>query len=215
MPIGDGCKRIAHITSDSRTPWQSSFAACIAIAWWPRRRQLSASTQSRERHPNFGPPDCSGKRRYRAHVTVPNLNIVLPSGLDLDIMAHMGPRSSTPDLFSSANRPSMPPATTTSPPHVLPTDLTNAIKQLEDQELDRLLSAALAEQRRRGRKVFATDPYQRERKARPVPSALTRGRINAVRAAFKAGVTPSRIARQFGLSQSDVRKALASEDLKR
>ena len=28
-------------------------------------------------------------------------------------------------------------------------------------------------------------------------------------AAFKAGVTPSRIARQFGLSQSDVRKALS------
>jgi len=39
---------------------------------------------------------------------------------------------------------------------------------------------------------------------------LTRGQLNAVRAAFKAGITPSRIARQFGLSQSDVRKALAS-----
>jgi transposase-like protein len=36
--------------------------------------------------------------------------------------------------------------------------------------------------------------------------------LNAVRAAFKAGVTPSRIARQFGLSQSDVRKALAADD---
>jgi DNA-binding transcriptional regulator LsrR (DeoR family) len=34
--------------------------------------------------------------------------------------------------------------------------------------------------------------------------------VNAVRAAFKAGVKPSQIARQFGLSQSDVRKALAS-----
>jgi hypothetical protein len=30
-------------------------------------------------------------------------------------------------------------------------------------------------------------------------------------AAFKAGVTPSRIARQFGLSRSDVRNALAIE----
>jgi DNA-binding transcriptional regulator LsrR (DeoR family) len=38
---------------------------------------------------------------------------------------------------------------------------------------------------------------------------LTRGQINAVRAVFKAGIKPSRIARQFGLSQSDVRKALA------
>ena len=41
--------------------------------------------------------------------------------------------------------------------------------------------------------------------------ALTRGQVNAVRAAFKAGITPSRIARQFGISQSDVRKVLASE----
>jgi len=41
--------------------------------------------------------------------------------------------------------------------------------------------------------------------------ALTQGQVNAVRAAFKAGITPSRIARQFGISQSDVRKVLASE----
>jgi transposase-like protein len=32
--------------------------------------------------------------------------------------------------------------------------------------------------------------------------------VNAVRAAFKAGVTPARIARQFGLSPSQVRDAL-------
>jgi transposase-like protein len=41
------------------------------------------------------------------------------------------------------------------------------------------------------------------------------GKLNAVRGAFKAGVTPSRIARQFGISQSDVRKALASDTAKR
>jgi transposase-like protein len=45
--------------------------------------------------------------------------------------------------------------------------------------------------------------------------SLTRGQLNAVRAAFKAGITPSRIARQFGISQSNVRKALASRELKR
>jgi hypothetical protein len=39
---------------------------------------------------------------------------------------------------------------------------------------------------------------------------LTPGKLNAVRAAFKVGVKPSQIARQFGLSQSDVRQALAS-----
>jgi hypothetical protein len=41
--------------------------------------------------------------------------------------------------------------------------------------------------------------------------SLTTGKLNAVRAAFKAGVRPSSIARQFGISQSDVRKALATE----
>ncbi len=48
-------------------------------------------------------------------------------------------------------------------------------------------------------------------KRQPVAVSLTRGQVNAVRAAFKAGITPSRIARQFGLSQSDVRKALAMD----
>ena len=46
-------------------------------------------------------------------------------------------------------------------------------------------------------------------------SLNTRGKLNAVRAAFKAGITPSRIARQFGISQSDIRKALASDVAKR
>jgi hypothetical protein len=41
--------------------------------------------------------------------------------------------------------------------------------------------------------------------------ALTQGQVNAVRATLKAGITPSRIARQFGISQSDVRKVLALE----
>jgi hypothetical protein len=40
---------------------------------------------------------------------------------------------------------------------------------------------------------------------------LTRGQVNAVRAATKAGIKPSQIARQFGISPSDVRKVLASD----
>ena len=39
-------------------------------------------------------------------------------------------------------------------------------------------------------------------------ASLTTGKLNAVRAAFKAGAKPAAIARQFGISQSDVRKAL-------
>jgi len=55
----------------------------------------------------------------------------------------------------------------------------------------------------------------RQRKVDITEVLLTRGQVNAVRAAFKAGITPSRIARQFGISQSNVRKALASDESKK
>ena len=44
-----------------------------------------------------------------------------------------------------------------------------------------------------------------------VPPSLPQGKLNAVKAAFKAGVTPARIAREFGISLSDVRKAIRSD----
>jgi lambda repressor-like predicted transcriptional regulator len=91
--------------------------------------------------------------------------------------------------------------------------LPNAIRHLNDQELDQLLSAVIAEQKRRGKKLAAVSRNQGVEVAAAVP--LTQGKLNAIRASFKAGVTPSRIARQFGISQSDIRKALASEIAKR
>ncbi len=93
--------------------------------------------------------------------------------------------------------------------HVLPRDLPNAVKHLNDEELDRLLAATLAEAKRRGRQTASTYEPSLSPKMEPAVS-LTRGQLNAVRAAFKAGITPARIARQFGLSQSDVRTALKS-----
>ena|SRR5271166_5998576 len=122
-----------------------------------------------------------------------------------------------------------------SPKTILPKDLSKAIGYLDDQELDRLMGAAIAEARRRGRVpslleassakrgVSSTEPMttppqpkngpSRRRQVQVAPRALTRGQINAVQAAFKAGITPSRIARQFGLTQSDVRKALAENKM--
>jgi hypothetical protein len=41
------------------------------------------------------------------------------------------------------------------------------------------------------------------------------GQINAVRAAFNAGIKPPLIARQFGISQLDVRKVLAMDAARR
>jgi len=54
----------------------------------------------------------------------------------------------------------------------------------------------------------------RKKRIKEVTSPLPQGKLNAIRAAFKAGVRPSRIARQFGISQSDVKKALASDPSK-
>jgi hypothetical protein len=136
-------------------------------------------------------------------------------------------QQTTPDLFSTApvGEPS-PPATkpVTSVPerrHILPKDLPNAVKHLTNRELDLLIVASLEEAKRRGRSRpnVQADESVPERSARTdhrrqveaATVSLTRGQINAVRAAFKAGIKPSLIARQFGLSQSDVRKVLASD----
>ena len=87
--------------------------------------------------------------------------------------------------------------------HVLPKDLANAIKYLGDEGLDRLIEAAFAEISRRGRQL-PSDKLTPEMARDLTPACLTRGQL-------RAGITPTRIARQFGLSQSDVRKALASK----
>ena len=147
-----------------------------------------------------------------------NEGMIMPS----EALAIGRPR---PDLLSVAPSESLPPpsikrvslmakptdeaAAAYSPRHVLPKDLPNALKHLRDEELDRLLAAALAEAKRRGRRSSPTDKPSPKRKVDGVAVSLTRGQLNAVRAAFKAGITPSRIARQFGLSRSDVRNALA------
>jgi DNA invertase Pin-like site-specific DNA recombinase len=96
----------------------------------------------------------------------------------------------------------------------LPNDLPNAIKHLKDQELDLLHSAVLAEKKRRGKKHSDSNEGLHKRRIEATSVPLTQGKLNAVRAAFKAGVTPARIARQFGISQADVRKALASVSAK-
>jgi DNA-directed RNA polymerase specialized sigma24 family protein len=97
-----------------------------------------------------------------------------------------------------------------SPRHILPSDLPAAIKHLNDQELDQLQAAVTTELQRRGKKppVSNKDPSKRVEAA---AISLTPTKLNAVRAAFKAGVTPSTIAKQFGIPQSDVRKAVASD----
>jgi hypothetical protein len=141
-------------------------------------------------------------------------------------------QQATPDLFSTETvrdgspSPTSPIAATqptadaSSQRHVLPKNLRKAVKHLSDGELDLLHAATLEEMVRRGRlpptdqttnRSSRTDKSSLGRQAEAATVSLTRGQINAVRAAFKAGIKPSLIARQFGISQSDVRKVLAMD----
>jgi len=154
---------------------------------------------------------------------------------DLAAGAQVSDRTHTPARLTSAQQSAAVVSTAEklSSRHVLPRDLSNALRQLDDGELDRLFAATRHELQRRGRSLTSTSVIRptthvgteqrasdqsttteesSERRQPEEPNvALTRGQVNAVRAASKAGITPSRIARQFGISQSDVRKVLASE----
>jgi len=148
-----------------------------------------------------------------------------------------------PDLFSvtaarDASPPPLSPAEATAEPapqrHVLPKNLRKAVKHLSDEELDLLHAATIEEMKRRGRFPPSVSEQSSPHPSglptkRPAPSdkssnrrhtdiredSLTRGQVNVIRSAFKAGITPARIARQFGISQSNVRKALATDEPKR
>jgi hypothetical protein len=151
-------------------------------------------------------------------------------------------RDQTPDLFSTAAGPSpneASTATTGRPSRrpALPKNLPKVIRYLADEELDWLLRIAMEEAKRRGRLVpmgmvrptnmatVSPEPAPkhtkpsgrpaRERQTELASTPLTRGQVNAVLAAFKAGVTASRIGRQFDLSPSQVRTALLPDEPER
>ena len=120
----------------------------------------------------------------------------------------------------------------TSQRHVLPENLDLAVKQLTDDELMQLVEVVLHEAEQRGklplraggdqiqptrltkdvtRKHLNVENASNRKRVEVTEVTLSPGKLNAVRAAFRAGVTPSRIARQFGISQANVRKALAAK----
>jgi hypothetical protein len=137
----------------------------------------------------------------------------------------------TPDLFSAPptakapEHPAVPQGkaepdnSASQPRHFLPKDLAGALKRLDNAEIDALLAAVTTEAERRGRLPLNPAKEKPTADAKPRPrqavakdgTGLTTGKLNAVRAAFKAGVKLIAIARQFGISQSDIRKALATE----
>jgi hypothetical protein len=108
-------------------------------------------------------------------------------------------------------------------PPLLPTDLPGALSWLSDAELMALASSVAVEQKRRqtakaaqsasgvgaGRPRIKSSPKRKSRPAADTAPPLPKARVNAIRAAFKAGIKPSVIARQFGVSQDAIRQALA------
>ena len=143
------------------------------------------------------------------------------SGSDPSIKPDLFSAQQSPDTSSPSENEAKTPLYTdepaAAPSYALPTNLPSALRHLDDDKLERLLSAVLAErQARGGKKLSKSAESSRKQRTKVVaPPPLAQGKLNAVRAAFKAGVTPSRIARQFGVSLSDVRKALASDEKKR
>jgi hypothetical protein len=137
-------------------------------------------------------------------------------------------RAIEPDLFSALESPDSSsaselkpplhtdePANAASPFYSLPTNLPSALSHLDDNQLDRLLAAVIGELKQRGKKLPKSDEPSRKQRTKEVDvPPLSQGKLSAVRAAFKAGVRPSRIAREFGISHADVRKALASDEKK-
>ncbi len=149
---------------------------------------------------------------------------------------------SPPEAGDASPPPPSPPApeATAEPApqrHVLPKNLRKAVKHLSDEELEVLHPATLEEMKRRGKlppsvgadseqspghssnsvikRLPPSDKSSRRRQANIPEATLTRGQVTVIRSAFKAGITPARIARQFGISQSNVRKALLTDEPKR
>jgi hypothetical protein len=104
---------------------------------------------------------------------------------------------------------------------MLPNDLETSLRSLDPTEFDRLLVSVMKEAARRKHEV-ATSPSLQDatpvaptdaesRQLKPTSThGLTAGKANLVRAAFKAGVKPTTIARQFGVSQAVIREVLRS-----
>jgi hypothetical protein len=101
-------------------------------------------------------------------------------------------------------------ATAESAPRLrLPGDLSGSLKYLDDAELRSLRDAVNAEIERRG-PVFGKK--QRDRVGGSTEATqIPEGKVNLIQASFKAGLTPTAIARTLGIPPSLVRHVLKSK----
>lgn len=108
---------------------------------------------------------------------------------------------------------------------VLPSDLEGSLRHLDEATFALLLDSVLREAGRRNTllpnpvgdklgaasKIEASSSHKGNAPPRENSSfSLPQGQLNAIRAAFRAGVKASTIARQFGVSQSVIKQVIAS-----
>ena len=94
--------------------------------------------------------------------------------------------------------------------YVLPKNLCNSVRHLSDRDLELLLRACATESKHRTSTMTESSAKSAPRQSETAgPVALTRAQVGAVQAAFRAGVKPAVIARQFRLSQAQIREALS------
>ena len=107
---------------------------------------------------------------------------------------------------------------TPAPPVLLPSDLDSSLALLDDRDFARLVAAVTREEaRRQGNKPEPSShgleaESATERRAKRSSETITPAKANLVRAAMKAGVKPSAIARQFGLSNAAITDVLRSKE---
>ena len=135
------------------------------------------------------------------------------------------PPDPTPDLFDDERQRAAPRSDPLRPApaaYVLPTDLTPALRHLSDAEIKRLGDAVVTELDRRGFGMpmpptsrYSAPPAAKSPKAPaksrvppPAQGPLTAAKVNAIKSAFRAGLKPNVIARQFGVSLGAIREAL-------
>ncbi len=109
---------------------------------------------------------------------------------------------------------------TARPTVLLPTDLDSSLGLLDESEFARLVAAVTREEaRRRGEEPGSARSSQERaveepnaRRSKRSSETITPAKANLVRAALKAGVKPSAIARQFGLSNAAITDVLRSKE---
>ena len=144
-----------------------------------------------------------------------------------DIVPYMRrkPEQSRPDLFDTPARPVGGQAPvritgTATARLLLPSNLESSLAILGDDEFARLSAGVAAEAARRQRTLTrpsepapaATAKPPHTSKRNRASDTVSPAKANLVRAAIKAGVKPSAIARQFGLSNAAISGVLRSDE---